>query len=263
MQEAADFRAAEELVKFHSQDQRIVIVDNYTSLLFAFRTLSTAQSLGVDLEGRLSIGGNINLIQVAGDTHIFIFDVYSINVISKDENLLQLLSETLKVIFLDPNIRKVFFDGKKDIEALHFILGVGVRNVIDTQVIHMALTQIQEFKKNKKLFELKNLVTPGLNDVLSKHEVTHGVNTLKDKFKKIFNDYKQCQHYFTTRPLDEEFASYSAQDVEDLSELADLMMAKLDSNLEMDVSPEYSSILIQQLSDTYANRSCQKHFELN
>jgi len=57
---------------------------------------------------------------------------------------------------------------------------------------------------------MKHAVTPGLNDVLSKHEVSHGVNTLKIKFKKIFNDVKECQKYFTTRPLDPEFASYSA-----------------------------------------------------
>ena len=47
-------------------------------------------------------------------------------------------------------------------------------------------------KKNKKLFELKNAPTPGLNDVLGKHEVTHGINTLKDKFKKVFDDYREC-----------------------------------------------------------------------
>jgi hypothetical protein len=47
----------------------------------------------------------------------------------------------------------------------------------------MAYTQLKEFQKNKKLSEVKHVVTPGLNDVLSKHEVTHGINTLKDKFK--------------------------------------------------------------------------------
>ena len=36
---------------------------------------------------------------------------------------------------------------------------------------------------NKKLLELKHVVTPGLNDVLSKHEVAHGINSLKTQFK--------------------------------------------------------------------------------
>jgi hypothetical protein len=32
---------------------------------------------------------------------------------------------------LKDDIRKVFFDCKKDLEALHYILGVGTRNVFD------------------------------------------------------------------------------------------------------------------------------------
>ena len=177
------------MIKFHSKDSRIVIVDNYTSLLMAFRILIKAQSLGVDLEGKLRTGGHINLIQIATDLSIFIFDIFQITRNDKDENLLQLVTETLKAVFLNPQIRKVFFDGKKDVEAMHFILGVGIRNMIDAQVVFMVLNQTMEFKKNKKLFEIKNATTPGLNDVLSKHEVTHGINTLKDKFKTIFNDY--------------------------------------------------------------------------
>ena len=58
-----------------------------------------------------------------------------------------------------------------------------LQNFVDVQVGHMAYTQLKEFQKNKKLSEVKHIVTPGLNDVLSKHEVTHGINTLKDKFK--------------------------------------------------------------------------------
>ena len=34
----------------------------------------------------------------------------------------------------------VFFDGKKDLEALHYLLGVGTRNMVDAQVMHMAFT---------------------------------------------------------------------------------------------------------------------------
>lgn len=47
----------------------------------------------------------------------------------------------------------------------------------------MAFFQIKEMQKNKKLFEIKNSLTPGLNDVLGKHEVAHGINSLKNKFK--------------------------------------------------------------------------------
>lgn len=100
--------------------------------------------------------------------------------------MLQLTQSVLKYAFLNPNIRKVFFDCKKDLEALHFILEIGCKNVIDAQAIHMTYLHLREFQKNKKLYELKNAVTPGLNDVLSKHEVSHGLNSLKIKFKVIF-----------------------------------------------------------------------------
>lgn len=96
--------------------------------------------------------------------------------------------QVLKAVMLKEGIRKVFFDCKRDLEALHYILGVGCRNVYDVQPMHMTLMQLREFQKNKKLVELKHVITPGLNDVLGKHEVSHGLNTLKTKFKKIFND---------------------------------------------------------------------------
>lgn len=73
------------------------------------------------------------------------------------------------------------------------------------------------------------MITPGLNDVLGSHEVQHGINTLKDKFKKIFSDYALNKKLFGTRPLDPEFISYSAQDVEDLVELSYLLEAKLET----------------------------------
>lgn len=88
-------------------------------------------SLGVDLEGRLRVGGNINLIQIATNSLTFIFDIYQITAVDKNEDLLQLVSNVLKCVFLDPSIRKVFFDGKKDLEALHYILGVGCKNFVD------------------------------------------------------------------------------------------------------------------------------------
>eukprot|EP00347_Sterkiella_histriomuscorum_P014499 403360645 len=249
-----------ESLTYH-ENQQILVVNNYASLTMSLRTMKKQKSLGVDLEGRLKIGGNINLIQIACEEIIYIFDMYQIQKLSQDEGLLQLTIQVLKCVFLDSGIRKVFFDGKKDVEALHFILGVGCNNYYDTQALHMVLTQLKEMQKNKKLFEIKHSPTPGLNDVLGKHEVAHGLNSLKNKFKAIFDDYQQCKVYFTTRPIDPDFVSYSAQDVQDLSELADLINAKIDSCLEKGLNPEYRSILVDHLSDTYCNKSCQKKIQ--
>lgn len=125
----------------------------------------------------------------------------------------------------------------------------------------MAFFQLREFQKNRKLNELKNVVTPGLNDVLCKHEVTHGINTLKTKFKHIFDDWQLCKHYFTTRPLDKDFVMYSAMDVLDLSELADLIDAKIDTVLQSSTQ-EYRERLVQNLSQTYQSKACIKYSEV-
>ena len=125
----------------------------------------------------------------------------------------------------------------------------------------MAFTQLIEFQKNKKLVELKQVGTPGLNDVLSKHEVTHGINPLKSKFKAIFDDWSLCKKLFNTRPIDPDFVSYSAMDVLDLSELAELLEAKMDTVLDKNMDPSYRRLLVEHLSDTYAFRSCSKEME--
>jgi len=70
---------------------------------------------------------------------VFIVDIYQIDRLDKNEHLLQLTASVLKSAFLDDNIRKVFFDGKRDLEALHYILGVGTRNFVDAQALHMGL----------------------------------------------------------------------------------------------------------------------------
>jgi hypothetical protein len=36
-----------------------------------------------------------------------------------------MVTDCLKTVFMNPNIRKVFFDGKKDLEALHYVMGIG------------------------------------------------------------------------------------------------------------------------------------------
>lgn len=119
---------------------RTLLVNNYTSLAICHQTLQSQTSLGVDLEGRLRVGGSINLIQIGcADSTVFVIDVYQIDVVDKDEHLRSLLQSVLRQTFLNDSVRKVFFDGKRDLEALHFVVGVGTRNFVDAQALHMAL----------------------------------------------------------------------------------------------------------------------------
>ncbi|CDW72630.1 UNKNOWN [Stylonychia lemnae] len=244
------------------ENERILIVNNYASLALSLKKMSEQASLGVDLEGRLRVGGYINLIQIACEDAIFIFDIHQITSIQNDKNLLQLTIQVLKCIFLNPSIRKVFFDGKRDLEALHFIIGVGIRNFYDAQAIHMTLFQLMEMHKNQKLFELKYVATPGLNDVLSKYKVSHGLNSLKEQFKKLFDNRIDSKKYLYARPIDPDFASYSAQDVENLSELADIIDVKLGEVLDKNVDPNFRKKLVTQLSNTYTSQSCGQQIEI-
>ena len=113
------------------EGQRVLIVNNYNSLRLCYEDMMKSTSLGIDLEGRLKIGGSINLIQIGCEETIYIIDIYQVTKLNKDENLLSLIVNVLKIAFLNKNIRKVFFDCKRDLEALHYILGVGTQNVID------------------------------------------------------------------------------------------------------------------------------------
>ena len=85
----------------YHEGTKILVVNNYASLALAYRGLIKEPSIGVDLEGRLRMGGSINLIQIAGSETIYIFDVYQMQVLSQDENLMQLVVMVLKAIFLN------------------------------------------------------------------------------------------------------------------------------------------------------------------
>jgi hypothetical protein len=69
----------DETLEFFNND-KILIVNNYTSLNLCFTNMLQQTSLGVDLEGRLrAIGGNINLIQIGcAEGIVYIFDMYHI-----------------------------------------------------------------------------------------------------------------------------------------------------------------------------------------
>lgn len=56
---------------------------------------------------------------------------------------------------------------------------------------------------------------------------------------------------------------YSAMDVLDLSELADLIHAKIDTVLDPKHTPQgYREALVKDLSEAYAQRACSKYNEV-
>jgi hypothetical protein len=79
----------------------------------------------------------------------------------------------------------------------------------------------------------------------------------------VFDNWELCKKYFTTRPIDPDFVSYSAQDVLDLSELADLLDSKIDAVLDPKTTQEgYREALVRDLSESYVYTCCRKYDEV-
>ncbi|CDW77758.1 3-5 exonuclease family protein [Stylonychia lemnae] len=249
----------EEIQYIKDKNNKILIVNDENTLSLASSILRQQESVGVDLEGRLKRNGYIVLLQLGcADEVVIIFDIY---MLEQDLVLMEKAQNVLSFIFMNESIRKVFFDGRKDIEALHFILNIGVRNSFDIQAVHMLFCQLKELKKNRKHYEIKGVNTPGLNDVLKRYPVKNGVNTFKDKFKEIFNDFIKTNEIFYNRPLNPEFISYAAQDVQDLSQLADILTQNLMDIAKPETTVHYWQKVINKVSLSYAQIACKKFVE--
>eukprot|EP00357_Protocruzia_adherens_P017268 CAMPEP_0114988748 /NCGR_PEP_ID=MMETSP0216-20121206/9786_1 /TAXON_ID=223996 /ORGANISM="Protocruzia adherens, Strain Boccale" /LENGTH=742 /DNA_ID=CAMNT_0002351593 /DNA_START=66 /DNA_END=2294 /DNA_ORIENTATION=- len=225
---------------------RITIVDSVATLRRAYHELKDSSWLGVDLEGHLSFDGTIDLVQVANDYHIFIFDIQE----TQDEPLKGMIRGVLKNLFENPNQVKVFHDCRRDSEALHYLLQICPRNILDTSPCMMLLNQFlnyyssyvcirHELKTEKQpqnnsrhhpmhsKFKFSQLQpkSPGLNDVLQFANASHGVNTLKEKIHREMKN--KNSKIFHQRPFNAEFLEYSAKDVEDLAEVGRNLVVSL------------------------------------
>jgi ribonuclease D len=193
----------------------------------------------------------VNLIQIGSKEKIYIFDLYTLE---NNVTTLKLAVDVIRLLHEDPKIEKVFFDCRKDCEALHFILGICPKNIIDIQAVHLLLEHMKIFVADELRYELYNVTTPGLNDVLGCYETTHGVNDLKEKMKYMFK--KKPKDLFFVRPLSKDFVSYSAQDVEDLPQVREIIQDKL-----FDLLGEMNRYLMDCVSLSYSSYSCKKYTE--
>jgi len=208
-----------------SSERNIVVVDNWDKLEYALSILRGQDWMGVDIEGRLRFNGFIELVQIGVPNHIFVFDFV---VIDPHHPYREMFILVLKYLFEDENRVKVFHDGRRDSEALHCIFNICPKNIVDTSPGLMLFKQLEMYsawlqkkdstKRMSKTFKFRQLdvATPGLNTVLSTFRASHGVNNLKEEMHKAMG--KKGVN-FRQRPIDPDFLSYAAQDVEDLVEV--------------------------------------------
>ena len=210
------------------EDTVIKFINDENSLKF-FKNQSTSfEVLSIDIEGDFdSKQSKINLIQICDDTNLK-NDIYVVDFITfkkmNDNNYIE-LSKLLKKIFENKNIKKIFFDGRSDLLALHQELEICVKNFIDLSSLYNAVNSYREqyqFKilkgeKDEKEFSKcinlcrQNYFFKGLNTVLKNYHSEHCTNPLKNKYHKIFKEHPF--EYWTQRPILQEFLLYSALDV--------------------------------------------------
>jgi len=228
---------------------KIEVVDNEEGLSEAKEIINKCKTVAVDLEGILSKGGMIELIQIGTGEVIFIFDVYKTNKAETHEFYVRMMTY-LKEVMENPGICKVFHDCRKDSLALHLFAHTCPVNIFDVSAAHTLIehleiysnfkdiiiplvtasakeeeSKLDEKQKDTLKFEkgleiltyLDDIKPPGLNEVLKAYGASHGINHLKAVMKKKFEEMPR--EYFLKRPLDTEYLVYSAKDVEDLIEV--------------------------------------------
>ena len=250
---------------------RIVVVDDLESFLYSKQILLGIDKIGVDIEGQLCEGGSIDLIQMGvhfgSKRKIFVFDIHTFT--KSDQKLYFEVKRFLKGLLQNNKIIKVFHDCRKDSLALHLFLdNTCPVKVYDTACIHIMIENMKLFqtisqiddesKINEYIYKLETLLWPGLNVVLSKYEATNGINVLKEKMKKKFND--EPREFFLKRPINEEFLEYSAKDVEDLVEVfenQEKVVEELFFELNIDIKQIFvKDYLLEKMSYYYVKDGC-------
>jgi len=289
-------RFDEEFLKKQIDFQKIIVVDNLETINIAREALLQVDDVGVDLEGNLDKDGVLELVQISCKDKIFIFDVYGVskNVLTQKDaensEVYEKMMDLMKDVMEDPNICKVFHDCRKDSVALHSHFKACPKNIFDVSGVYTFIENLERYlsfsnllhlkelneeakveenqKKSKKeelnehdaleiLRNLEDLKPPGLNDVLSRYNASHGINSLKHVMKNRF--VQLPREYFLNRPIDKEFLIYSAKDVEDLVEVKDKMIKRLQELLTMiygNVDITKVNILCHKISKTYSWYGC-------
>ena len=289
-------RQTEQFLHEEIDINKVYVVDTMESLQAAVVDLKDIKEVGVDLEGGLSKNGRLELVQCGTNDKIFLFDVYKVKKIAKEDPtkvaLYNEMAAFLKTMVEDPKICKIFHDGRKDSLALHVFLDACPANVFDLSAVYVLIehlekyvsqkdTKAKDITKEKNGEEEKNDGTkridtltqeafsvvgdvklPGLNEVLERYQASHGLNRLKYVMKSRFSGLPK--EYFLQRPIDREFLIYSAKDVEDLIEVKGKMEKKLHAVLSFFVAKleeKKVELICKEASKAYVLQGCQEFKE--
>ena len=187
----------------------------------------------------------MDMIQIAASKYILLIDSF---VIRSDPYLFSQISTWIAIIMNSTTIEKVFFDCRKDSEALHKGLHCCINNVYDIQAMHMFLSQ---WKSSIPLKNTGDILAPGLNVSLEEFKASHGINEAKETMKQIFFN----QHgTYEIRPLSLMYIRYAAKDVEDLVEIKEKMLCDFTSTFN---DYKTGKKVAEILSKSYSEQGCK------
>lgn len=135
---------------------RVNLIDSYGSLIKLLEHLEylrhhfTDLSLAVDFEGmRLCRTGALCLVQLscsADQTLVYVLDVHLLG--KKAFSMKTRNGTCLKGLLEDPNLKKVWFDPRNDVDALYYQFAISPRGVFDLQLAEVADRRNRGFNVN-------------------------------------------------------------------------------------------------------------------
>lgn len=180
-------------------------------------------ALYFDLEGApLSRDGTISLIAVYvhSKQHVYLIDVHTLQSTAFDTATPD--GTTLRAILQSPAITKVFFDIRKDAEALHAHFDIALRGIEDVQLMENALRSDRERRFLNGLdrcIELDAGATPA--EMRAWREIKRkGLGIFQPKLGGSYGS-------FEARPLDPDLLAYCINDVVFLPDLRQAYLRRL------------------------------------
>ena len=191
---------------------QITVVDTEEKVKEALIVLKLQSMLAVDVEGSFELTErDVWMVQIGLPSvpHAFLFDFLCFD--NKK------ICEAVQSLMENESIVKVFHDARGDVKILHETLGIRVKNIKDTQVLHGIARKFQSI--HDPSVQPTNRV--GLNTLLQEAQLP--VNPLKKEMRKIFEDPAVMLATWTKRPMIDEVKRYAAYDVLYLCPLVEML----------------------------------------
>jgi len=160
----------------------IVFVDSLAQLTRIVESWSDLEWLAVDteFERRTSFYAKLALVQIFDGTQIYLIDPFATT-----------CPNSLKALFENPKVVKIFHSSKEDLEVLYTAWNCRIKGLFDTQVAYSFLTG----------------------------EISLGYAKMAEMITGIFVDKQETTSDWSKRPLEQKQLDYAAKDVLYLPEI--------------------------------------------